>query len=75
MNLEKRNFNLKKYSQNPFWGHYLCTIDGFDESIHNTKKTDSSLDVSVQNFVKFRSVVFEILMKICFDSSISIKGP
>ena len=28
-------------------------------------------NVSVQNFVKFKSVVFEILMKMCFDFSIS----
>ena len=74
---EKRNFKLKKIFAESFFGQYLCTNGCFDESNHNTKNNGfiigKSVDgnVSVQNFVEFRSVVSEILMKVCFDFSIS----
>ena len=34
---EKGNLNLKNIRES-FFGHYLCTNGGFNESNHNTKK-------------------------------------
>ena len=67
----------KKNRRIIIFGHYLFKNGGFDESNHNTKKSESSRENGLLEMLvckislKFRSVVFEILMKMCFDFSIS----
>ena len=77
---KKRNFNFKKYSQN----HFICIIwvqmtvlTNLTVRLKNGVIFRKSVagNVIVQNFVRFRSVVFEILMNMCFDSSISKARP
>ena len=75
---DKRNFNQKIFAES-FFGHYSCTNVGFDEYNHNTKKKKTGFivgksvagNVGVQNCAEFRSQVFEILLEMCFDFSIS----
>ena len=73
---EKWNSNFKKYSRNPFSG-IICVQMAVLTNLTILLKIGVIIgktvagNVSVQNFVKFRSVVFEILMKMCFDFSIS----
>ena len=75
MNL-KNVILIKKHSHNHFLGiicEQMVVLTNLTIILKNGFIIEKSVagNVSAQNFIKFRSVVFDILMKICFDFSTS----